>query len=69
MNERNILQEMNNDFLVRGVYSFQNEENLYLVMEYMKGGDVGSVLASQFCFNNATAKFALAHIVAALEYL
>jgi serine/threonine protein kinase len=22
MNERNILQEMNNDFLVRGVYSF-----------------------------------------------
>jgi serine/threonine protein kinase len=51
------------------VYSFQNEENLYMVMEYMKGGDVGSVLATQYCFNNETAKFALAHIVAALEYL
>ena len=46
MNERNILQEMNCDFLVRGVYSFQNKENLYMVMEYMKGGDMGSILAS-----------------------
>ena len=40
-----------------------------MVMEYMKGGDMANLLRRFQCFNNRTAKFYLAHIVAALEHL
>jgi serine/threonine protein kinase len=44
MNERNILSQVSNEFIVRGVYTFQSKKFLYMVMEYMKGGDFASLL-------------------------
>lgn len=38
-NERNILAMANNPFVVRFYYSFTSKENLYIVMEYLNGGD------------------------------
>lgn len=38
-NERNILATTNNPFVVRFYYSFQSQHNLYIVMEYVGGGD------------------------------
>ena len=38
-NERNILALANNPFVVRFYYSFTSRENLYIVMEYLNGGD------------------------------
>ncbi len=38
-NERNILAMANNPFVVRFYYSFTSKENLYIVMEYLSGGD------------------------------
>jgi serine/threonine protein kinase len=38
-NERNILAMANNPFVVRFYYSFTSKENLYIVMEYIGGGD------------------------------
>ena len=69
MNERNILNYVDNDFIVRGIYTFQSRKYLYMVMEYMKGGDFGSLLERFGCFNYEYAKFYLAHLVAALEHL
>ena len=69
MNERNILNSIDNDFIVRGIYTFQSRKYLYMVMEYMKGGDFGSLLERVGCFNYERAKFYLAHLVAALEHL
>jgi len=69
MNERNILNQMTNEFIVRGVYSFQNNDCLFMVMEYMKGGDFSTLLEKVGSFDFEAAKFYLAHIVAALEYL
>jgi len=40
-----------------------------MVMEYMRGGDFGNLLEKWGYFNNETAKFYLAHVVAALEHL
>ena len=40
MNERLLLQELSNDFLVNMYYSFQDREYLYLVIDIMKGGDL-----------------------------
>ena len=69
MNERNILNTIDNDFIVRGIYTFQSRKYLYMVMEYMKGGDFGTLLDRIGCFNYERAKFYIAHIVAALEHL
>ncbi len=42
--EVSILKNLNNDFVVKLYYSFQNEDYLFFVMEYMKGGDLGNLL-------------------------
>ena len=40
MNERQILTQLNNPFIVNMYYAFQDRENLYLVMDYLSGGDL-----------------------------
>ena len=69
MNERNILNSMDNDFIVRGMWTFSDDKNLFMVMEYMKGGDFASLLNRLGSFSHEVSKFYLAHIVAALEHL
>lgn len=40
MNEKILLEKMKNSFLVNMVYSFQNREHLFLVMDYCNRGDL-----------------------------
>jgi serine/threonine kinase 38 len=44
MEERHILAAMESQWLTRLVASFQDEVNLYLVMEFIPGGDLGTIL-------------------------
>ena len=69
LNEKEILTRINNNFIVRGIYTFQSRKYLYMVMEYMKGGDFGTLLERIGYFDALRAKFYLAHVVAALEHL
>ena len=69
INERNILNKVNNDYIVRGVYTFQTSRFLYIVMEYMKGGDFSGLLENLGAMDETSAKTYLAQIVVAIEYL
>lgn len=69
MNERDILSTVNNEFIVRGVYTFQSKQYLYMVMEFMKGGDFSNLLENIGFLDQDTAKLYLAQVVLALEYL
>ncbi len=40
INERRILTEVKNDFIVNMLCSFQDKDNLYLVMDLLTGGDL-----------------------------
>ena len=40
MNEREILTALNNPFIVNMYYAFQDRENVYLVMDFLSGGDL-----------------------------
>lgn len=40
MNEQALLRNMHNPFLVNMLASFQNRENLFLVMDYCNRGDL-----------------------------
>ncbi|KAH6765050.1 Protein kinase superfamily protein [Perilla frutescens var. frutescens] len=67
--ERNILITVRNPFVVRFFYSFTSRDNLYLVMEYLNGGDLYSLLKKVGCLEEAVARTYLAELVLALEYL
>jgi len=40
MTERRILEEINSPFIVKLAYAFQSDDKLYLVMEYVQGGEL-----------------------------
>ncbi|XXG63359.1 hypothetical protein AAC387_Pa05g1570 [Persea americana] len=67
--ERNILISVRNPFVVRFFYSFTCQENLYLVMEYLNGGDLYSLLRHLGCLDEDVARIYIAEVVLALEYL
>ncbi|XP_020866277.1 probable serine/threonine protein kinase IRE3 isoform X1 [Arabidopsis lyrata subsp. lyrata] len=67
--ERDILINARNPFVVRFFYSFTCSENLYLVMEYLNGGDFYSMLRKLGCLDETNARVYIAEVVLALEYL
>jgi len=67
--ERNILAQTKNPFVVKLFYAFQSQTNLFLVMEFCNGGDVGSLLRSRGVFEEHLAVVYTAQTVLALEYL
>ncbi|XP_020540672.1 probable serine/threonine protein kinase IRE isoform X1 [Jatropha curcas] len=67
--ERNILISVRYPFVVRFFYSFTCRENLYLVMEYLNGGDLYSLLRNLGCLDEDMARMYIAEVVLALEYL
>lgn len=48
---------------VRFFYSFTCRENLYLVMEYLNGGDIYSLLRNLGCLDEDMARIYIAEIV------
>ncbi|KAI3778108.1 hypothetical protein L2E82_07137 [Cichorium intybus] len=67
--ERDILISVRNPFVVRFFYSFTCKENLYLVMEFLNGGDLFSLLRTLGCLEEDMARVYIAELVLALEYL
>ncbi|EGG14081.1 putative protein serine/threonine kinase [Cavenderia fasciculata] len=65
--ERDVLANANNDWVVRLYYSFQDDNYLYLIMEYLPGGDMMSLLIKYDIFSEAQAKFYIAETLLAIE--
>ena len=53
---------------VRFFYSFTCRENLYLVMEYLNGGDIYSLLRNLGCLDEDMARVYIAEIVRECYY-
>ena len=67
--EKDILLQNSNPFIVDFYYSIIGEHNLYLVMEYLPGGDLYSLLQNMGSLDEESARTYTAQIVKALEYL
>lgn len=67
--ERNALALSQSPFCVTLFYSLQSSTSVYLVMEYMVGGDLKSLLAMYGFFDEGTSRFYCAEILLALQYL
>ncbi|KAI9312729.1 kinase-like domain-containing protein [Dichotomocladium elegans] len=68
-NEKNILESVANPFLVNLWGTFQDDSNLYMVMDYVPGGELFSVLRKSKRFPDHVAKFYAAEVLLAIEYL
>ncbi|CAG0919587.1 unnamed protein product [Notodromas monacha] len=67
--ERDALALQRSPFCVQLYYSFQSSDHIYLVMEYMIGGDLKSLLTHYVRFDEAMTTFYIAEIALALDYL
>ena len=67
-NETTILNEINSDYIVNCYYIFKEENYIYYVMEYMKGGDLFSLLSS-VCLLKSTIQLITAEVILSLIYL
>eukprot|EP00288_Rhodomonas_lens_P017554 CAMPEP_0177697838 /NCGR_PEP_ID=MMETSP0484_2-20121128/4726_1 /TAXON_ID=354590 /ORGANISM="Rhodomonas lens, Strain RHODO" /LENGTH=531 /DNA_ID=CAMNT_0019208901 /DNA_START=107 /DNA_END=1699 /DNA_ORIENTATION=+ len=67
--ERNIMQKIAHPFVMRLHYAFQNKGKLYMVMDYLNGGDIFYHLSCSRRFPEERAKFYAAEVLMALECL
>lgn len=67
--ERNILEEVKHPFIVDLIYAFQTKGKLYLILEYLSGGELFMHLEREGIFLEDTACFYVAEITLALEHL
>jgi len=65
-----LLNKTNHPFIVNAYHTYKDERNLYMILEYVPGGELLSIArANAACFGNDTAKFYAAQLVMALQYL
>ena len=67
-NERNIMKEISNDYVVTTYYLFKDKVNYYFVMEYLPGGDVYNLLSS-IILPFSTIQLIVAETLLAVNYL
>nr|CDS27742.1 cAMP dependent protein kinase catalytic subunit [Hymenolepis microstoma] len=67
--EKKILASVNIEQITRLVYTFKDNSFLYLVMEFVPGGELFSLLRSMKYFSESMVKFFAAQVLLAFEYL
>ncbi|KAL4867705.1 hypothetical protein BDV12DRAFT_117404 [Aspergillus spectabilis] len=67
--ERRMLNRVRHPFLITLWGTWQDARNLYMVMDFVEGGELFSLLRKSQRFPNPVAKFYAAEVTLALEYL
>ncbi|KEH23943.1 serine/threonine-protein kinase tricornered [Medicago truncatula] len=65
--ERNLLAEVDSNCIVKLYCSFQDDEYLYLIMEYLPGGDMMTLLMRKDTLTEDEARFYVGETVLAIE--
>jgi cell cycle protein kinase DBF2 len=69
LTERDILTTAQSEWLVRLLYSFQDERSIYLAMEYVPGGDFRTLLNNTGVLSNRHARFYIAEMFCSVDAL
>ncbi|XP_055310689.1 cAMP-dependent protein kinase catalytic subunit PRKX [Sitodiplosis mosellana] len=68
-NEKSILTEIHHPFIVNLIWFTKDDFCLYMLFEYIVGGELFTYLRNAGKFSNSTANFYASEIILALEYL
>jgi len=69
ISERLILESLDHPFLVKLHYAFHNMAKIYMMVDYMEGGELFYLIRARGKFTEDEARFYAAEIFLALEYL
>ena len=69
LGEKNLLSEIHHPFIVNMVYSFQDHDYLYLVMDLLPGGNLRYHISNKRHFSERQNKFLIGCILVGLEYI
>ncbi|POR39244.1 Serine/threonine-protein kinase sid2 [Tolypocladium paradoxum] len=69
LTERDILTTAQSEWLVRLLYSFQDDKSIYLAMEYVPGGDFRTLLNNTGVLSNRHARFYIAEMFCSVDAL
>lgn len=69
LNERLLLSVLKHPFIINMHFAFQTKDCLYIVMDYLSGGDLRYNICKYKKFTEIQAKFILCCLILALEYL
>ena len=69
LGEKNLLSELHHPFIVNMIYSFQDQDYLYLVMDLLPGGNLRYHLSIKNHFNEKQIKFLIGCIMIGLKYI
>ncbi|KAL1747482.1 hypothetical protein HDZ31DRAFT_31849 [Schizophyllum fasciatum] len=64
-----LMKQAESPFVAKLYWTFQSRDNLYLVMEYLNGGDCAALIKSLGCLPEEWTKNYIAEVVLGLEYL
>ena len=67
--ERELLSHLKNPFIINMYYAFQDYDNLYLVMDFLSGGDLRYHICRHRKFSEDETKFIICNIILGLEYI
>ena len=69
LSEKNILTNLHYSLISNLNFSFQDKEYLYLVLDYLPGGDLRYYLSRKIIFNEAQIKFIISNLLLSLKYI
>ncbi|RLV93941.1 Serine/threonine-protein kinase psk1 [Spathaspora sp. JA1] len=69
LNEKNILKMVNHANIVKLYYAFQDNNKVYLILEYLDGGELFHHLALEKFMTEKNASYYIAQMILALRYL
>lgn len=69
LNEKVILEKVNHGNIVKLFYAFQDHNKVYLILEYLDGGELFHHLAQLNYMSEKSSSFYVAEIILALRYL
>jgi len=67
--EREFLSKLHHPFIVNMHYAFQDHDNLYLIMDFLNGGDLRYHISRYRRFSEEQTRFFIACMIYSLEYI
>ena len=67
--ELELLSNMESPYIVNMHFAFQDKENLYLIMDYLSGGDLRFHISRHKKFSEEQTRFFICGIILSLEYI
>jgi len=69
ISEANILKRASHPFVLKMHYAFQTPQNLYMILDLCPGGDLAYHLSIKEIFEENEARFFIAEVLLAIEYI